>query len=135
MKRKSVTKEIKKMMNRIVRQFQPERVILLGSQARGEGGPDSDVDLLIVMPVEGSRRDKQRRLGRPCTMSVSLKTLLSARPRASNGARRSLEQSKDLRRWMERRSMQRNEQVIKVVREWMEKAENDLKNAGYTLLG
>ncbi len=29
--------------------------------------------------------------------------------------------------------MQRNEQVIKVVREWIEKAENDLKNAAYTL--
>jgi len=29
--------------------------------------------------------------------------------------------------------MQRNEQVTKVVREWIEKAENDLKNAAYTL--
>jgi HEPN domain-containing protein len=29
--------------------------------------------------------------------------------------------------------MQRDEQVIKVVREWVEKAENDLKNAAYTL--
>jgi predicted nucleotidyltransferase len=46
------------MVQRIVRQFQPERVILFGSHARGEAGPDSDVDLLVVMPVEGSRRDK-----------------------------------------------------------------------------
>ena len=29
--------------------------------------------------------------------------------------------------------MPRNEHVIKVVREWIEKAENDLKNAAYTL--
>lgn len=29
--------------------------------------------------------------------------------------------------------MLRNEKVIKVVREWIEKAENDLKNATYTL--
>ena len=29
--------------------------------------------------------------------------------------------------------MQKNEQVIKVVREWIEKAENDLKNAAHTL--
>lgn len=29
--------------------------------------------------------------------------------------------------------MQRDEHVIKVVREWIEKAENDLKNAAYTL--
>jgi len=29
--------------------------------------------------------------------------------------------------------MQRNEQIIRVVREWIEKAENDLKNSAYTL--
>lgn len=54
-----VQREIKKMVQRIVRQFHPERVILFGSHARGDAGPDSDVDLLVVMPVEGSRRDKQ----------------------------------------------------------------------------
>jgi len=41
------------MVRRIVRQFRPERVILFGSHARGEAGPDSDVDLLVVMPVHG----------------------------------------------------------------------------------
>ena len=47
------------MVRRIVREFRPERVILFGSHARGEAGPDSDVDLLVVMPVPGSRREKQ----------------------------------------------------------------------------
>lgn len=55
---RSVRREIRRMVLRIVRQFHPERVILFGSHARGEGGPDSDVDLLVVMPVEGSRREK-----------------------------------------------------------------------------
>ena len=32
----------------IVERFQPERIILFGSQARGEPGADSDVDLLVV---------------------------------------------------------------------------------------
>ena len=63
MRSKSVTKEIQRMVNRIVMEFQPERVILFGSHARGEGGPDSDVDLLIVMPVEGSKRDKAIEIG------------------------------------------------------------------------
>ena len=63
MRRKSVTKEIQRMVNRIVKEFQPERVILFGSHARGEGGPDSDVDLLIVMPFEGSKRDKSIEIG------------------------------------------------------------------------
>jgi predicted nucleotidyltransferase len=47
------------MVRRIVREFRPERVIVFGSHARGEAGPDSDVDLLVVMPVHGSRREKQ----------------------------------------------------------------------------
>ena len=54
-----VQREIKEMVRRIVRQFHPERVILFGSHARGEAGPDSDVDLLVVMPVQGSRRERQ----------------------------------------------------------------------------
>jgi predicted nucleotidyltransferase len=54
-----VPRQITRMVRRIVREFHPERVILFGSHARGEAGPDSDVDLLVVMPVEGSRREKQ----------------------------------------------------------------------------
>lgn len=55
----SVERAIHTMVRRIVRQFRPERVILFGSHARGEGGPDSDVDLLVVMPVEGLKHKKQ----------------------------------------------------------------------------
>ncbi len=47
------------MVRRIVDQFQPEQIILFGSHAREDAGPDSDVDLLVVMPVEGSKRAKQ----------------------------------------------------------------------------
>ncbi len=46
------------MVRRIVERFEPERIILFGSHARGEAGPDSDVDLLVVMPVMGSTRKK-----------------------------------------------------------------------------
>ena len=47
------------MVRRIVALFDPDKVILFGSHARGEAGPDSDVDLLVVMPVKGSKRAKQ----------------------------------------------------------------------------
>ena len=46
------------MVRRIVARFQPEKVILFGSYARGTAGPDSDVDLLVIMAVTGSKRDK-----------------------------------------------------------------------------
>ena len=55
--------KIARMVRRIVSQFRPERIILFGSHARGEGGPDSDVDLLVVMPVEGSKREKRIAIG------------------------------------------------------------------------
>ena len=49
---------IRRMVRRIVDQFDPEQVILFGSYARGKAGPDSDVDLLVVMDVKGSKREK-----------------------------------------------------------------------------
>ncbi len=53
-----VQKKIEEMVRRIVEKFHPEKIILFGSHARGTAGPDSDVDLLVVMAVQGSRRQK-----------------------------------------------------------------------------
>ena len=33
----------------VVAYFNPRRVILFGSTARGEAGPDSDIDLLVIV--------------------------------------------------------------------------------------
>lgn len=41
---------------RVVEAAQPERIILFGSAARGEMGPHSDVDLLIIRQGGNSRR-------------------------------------------------------------------------------
>jgi predicted nucleotidyltransferase/predicted DNA-binding transcriptional regulator AlpA len=41
---------------RIVRGFKPERIILFGSQARGDANQYSDLDLLVVMPPMEDRR-------------------------------------------------------------------------------
>jgi uncharacterized protein len=44
-------------VRRIARQFDPLRIILFGSWARGDARPDSDIDLLVVLPhVENKRR-------------------------------------------------------------------------------
>jgi predicted nucleotidyltransferase len=50
---------IARMVKRIVSKFHPDKIILFGSHARGDAGPDSDVDLLVVMPVEGSIVEKR----------------------------------------------------------------------------
>ena len=42
------------LAERIAQEFHPERIILFGSSARGGDTADSDVDLLVIMPTEGS---------------------------------------------------------------------------------
>lgn len=54
----SVQERIEEMVRRIVSQFHPDKIILFGSHARGEAGPDSDVDLLVVMQPHGSKRER-----------------------------------------------------------------------------
>lgn len=39
----------KELLDSIVAHFNPQRVFLFGSQARGDAGPDSDIDLLVVV--------------------------------------------------------------------------------------
>jgi predicted nucleotidyltransferase len=47
--RSEIEPTIAAMVRRIVERFSPEKVILFGSHADGRAGPDSDVDLLVVM--------------------------------------------------------------------------------------
>ena len=55
----SIEEKIREMVRRIVEGFDPEKIYLFGSHARGDAGPDSDVDILVVMDVNGCKRDKQ----------------------------------------------------------------------------
>ena len=50
---------IQAMVERLVDHFDPDQIILFGSQARGTAMPGSDVDLLVIMPVTGSKREKR----------------------------------------------------------------------------
>jgi uncharacterized protein len=59
----SVKDQIDRMVKRIGKKFHPEMIILFGSQARADAGPDSDVDLLVVMDFEGSKLDKTVEVG------------------------------------------------------------------------
>jgi len=56
--------------DRIVDAYQPVRLVLFGSRARGDAPADSDVDLLVVLP---SVSDKRR-------LAVELRRLLRDLP-------------------------------------------------------
>ena len=43
-------KTIQQAVKRIVQTAQPNKVILFGSYARGDSTPDSDLDLMVILP-------------------------------------------------------------------------------------
>lgn len=47
---------IKKAVAKISAQFNPQRIILFGSYARGTADDKSDVDLLVICPLKKRRR-------------------------------------------------------------------------------
>jgi predicted nucleotidyltransferase len=45
---------IRQISDHIIAAFQPERIILFGSYAYGQPHESSDVDLLVILPFEGT---------------------------------------------------------------------------------
>ena len=56
MRTAATEKAIREMTRRIVEQFNPVKIVLFGSHARGTALPDSDVDLLVIKKIKGSKR-------------------------------------------------------------------------------
>ena len=58
------TRLLEELVQRIVEAVHPLRIILFGSAARGEMGPNSDLDVLVVMPDGVHRRQTAQLLYR-----------------------------------------------------------------------
>lgn len=50
------------VVRRLVTAYEPERVYLFGSQARGDAGPDSDYDLVLIVPDSAPPERRRSRL-------------------------------------------------------------------------
>lgn len=50
------------VLERLIAAYQPERVFLFGSRARDDAGPDSDYDLLIIVPDDAPPERRRSRL-------------------------------------------------------------------------
>ena len=77
----------KRMVERIVELVKPSLVIVFGSLARGEVGPDSDIDLLVVMPFAGSRRASSARILRALALFDAPKDVMVVTPEEFNRLR------------------------------------------------
>jgi predicted nucleotidyltransferase len=56
------SKTIAEAVRLLVEAGHPEKIILFGSQARGDVGEDSDLDFLVVLPTVNDRRAEMVRL-------------------------------------------------------------------------
>jgi predicted nucleotidyltransferase len=70
---------LREVVRRIVDAVHPLRIVLFGSAARGEMGPDSDLDILVVVPEGVHRRHTAehlhtRFLGIPLAVDVVVAT-------------------------------------------------------------
>ncbi len=55
-------KTLAELVRRLAEAFEPERIYLFGSKARGETGPDSDYDFLVVVPDDSTPERRRSRL-------------------------------------------------------------------------
>lgn len=53
---------LNEIVRRLVQAYHPERIYLFGSHARGEAGPDSDYDLMVVVPDFAPADQRRSRL-------------------------------------------------------------------------
>lgn len=53
---------LREMVRRLVEAYEPDRVYLFGSRARGDYGPDSDYDALVVVPDDSPPERRRSRL-------------------------------------------------------------------------
>jgi uncharacterized protein len=60
----NLTDQIPEITRRIVETSHPEKIILFGSYARGTIGPDSDLDLLVIIPGVKHPRQESIRMRR-----------------------------------------------------------------------
>lgn len=58
------SRQLDELLRRIRSAVQPRRVLLFGSAARGEMGPNSDLDVLVIVPEGVDGRSATRRIYR-----------------------------------------------------------------------
>lgn len=63
---------LSEVTRRLIAEFQPEQVILFGSYAWGEPGPDSDMDLMVIV-AKSDATDYERALrGHTCLSDIDI---------------------------------------------------------------
>ena len=82
--------EFRAIVDRLVRELRPEKIILFGSYAYGNPTPDSDVDLLVIMDSDEPYRERYLSVcrllrPRPFPVDILVKTTSEIREALAGG--------------------------------------------------
>lgn len=82
-------KEIRTFSRQLAKEYRPRRIILFGSYANGKPGPDSDVDLLVILPGKGKSSkqavDIRLKLHPSFPLDLLIRTPMAVRRRIAMG--------------------------------------------------
>jgi predicted nucleotidyltransferase len=73
---------LQEMTSRLVKEFQPERIILFGSHAWGQPTPDSDVDLLLIVPASDQAPTRRAQRAQRCLGNLRVPADILVKTRA-----------------------------------------------------
>ena len=74
-----IQEALDKIVETLEREYDPEKVIVFGSHARGEAGPESDIDLFIIKQSDKREVERIREVSRllrprPASLDILVKT-------------------------------------------------------------
>jgi uncharacterized protein len=127
------------IVQRLAQAYQPERIYLFGSRARGDFRPNSDYDLLVIVPDDAPPERRNDRLVSKSLRGVSVATSVLVDCSSYFEARRCLRASLPgivlregkLLYGTDVRSTVSDGRIAKLedTKEWLRKADEDLKSA------
>jgi predicted nucleotidyltransferase len=87
---KPVPDPIEETVRRLVDAYRPERIYLFGSHARGESGPDSDLDFLVIVPDDAPPERRRSRLAYEALRGTGIAADILVWPRSYFESRRAV---------------------------------------------
>jgi predicted nucleotidyltransferase/HEPN domain-containing protein len=130
---------LRDIVRRLAEAYDPERIYLFGSRARGDFRPESDYDLLVIVPDDAPPERRQDRLAASALRGLRVATSVLVDSSSYFEARRHLKASLPgtvlregkLLYGREHNSTRADSAVAKSedTKEWLRKAETDLRGA------
>ena len=81
---------IEETVRRLVDAYRPERIYLFGSHARGESGPDSDLDFLVIVSDDAPPERRRSRLAYEALRGTGIAADVLVWPRSYFESRRAV---------------------------------------------